>query len=296
MVRLAALLLAGTMIAGPAFALESPPDGKQDTHIRPVAYSALNRTLLVGELHRSTTITFGAQEKIMRVTFGDDTAWNGPDPKEVASAPLGNNLVLWPQKTTATNMQVTTVLPGDGGQRVYQFALSAVDEPQDGSDDPRATFGLIFRYPAQERAAKAAAWHKRAEAWKARHAADEAKVQLAADYFGGPLNWRYTAKGDRSVAPWEVCDNGQFTAFRFPGNQPSPAIYAIGPDGTEQIAPFTIRDDEVIVQRTAREFRLRLGGAVLNVYNLGFNPFGYRPDTGTASPNVVRDLRADASQ
>lgn len=293
--RLAALLLAGTVIAGPAFALESPPNGTQDAHIRSVAYSALNRTLLMGELHRSTTITFGPQEKIMRVTFGDDTAWQGPDPKEVANAPLGNNLVLWPQKTSPTNMQVTTILPGDGGQRVYQFALSAVDEPADGSDDARATFGLIFRYPAQERAAKAAAWHKRADARKAKQAADAAKVQLAADYFGGPLNWRYTAKGDRSVAPWEVCDNGQFTAFRFPGNQQTPAIYAIGADGTEQIAPFTVRDDEVIVQRTAREFRLRLGGAVLNVYNLGFNPFGFNPGTGTASPSVVRELRAEAA-
>src|ERR1700733_8918295 len=88
---LAALLSAGI---GPAMALSVPPPGDIDPHIRKVSYDQMNRTVLVGEIGRETTITFGAGERIGRVVFGQPDAelWAGPDPKDVKDQALQNNL------------------------------------------------------------------------------------------------------------------------------------------------------------------------------------------------------------
>jgi type IV secretion system protein VirB9 len=278
-------LTIATSLTGPAWALDTPQAGRVDQNVRREAYNPENRTRLIGEMKRSTTITFAPTEKILRVAFGDETSWDGPDSK----APTRNNLTLWPVKPGTTNMQVTTLLP-DGSERLYQFALVTRSEPADGSDDPDATFGLIFTYPTDVQVASAAVAKKAAEDNEAR----TSRNRLEADVFYGMRNWRYTAKGDRGIAPTEVSDNGRLTAFRFPGNTKIPAIYIVGPDSTEQIAPFVMKDDLVVVQDTAREFHVRQGTSVLYIYNRAFDPVGPDPRTGTTSTDVIRQLREAA--
>jgi type IV secretory pathway VirB9-like protein len=57
--------------AWPAMALNVPsPAGTSDPHIRRVAYNQLDRTVLVGEIGRQTTVTFAPNERIGRVVFG----------------------------------------------------------------------------------------------------------------------------------------------------------------------------------------------------------------------------------
>lgn len=119
----------------------------------------------------------------------------------------------------------------------------------------------------------------------------DAQARLAVDFFYGPRNWRYTAQGSRSIEPAEVSDNGRLTAFRFPGNSTVPTIYTIAPDGQESIVPYSMRGDLAVVSTTAREFRLRYGGEVLRVFNLGFDPIGQNPGTGTTTPEVIRTIR-----
>ena len=282
-----ATLLALCAVTAPAHALDAPSPGKLDAHIRTVAYTPYDRTLIVGVIGRSTTITFGPTERIERVTFGsEDPPWEGPDPSKVGNAPLRNNLPLWPLKTGRSNMQVTTLLP-NGDERLYQFALVVHDAPTGDDDDPAATYGLIFTYPQDVRRAALQAARARQADQQQRIAAE----QLATDYWYGDRNWHYIAQGkDKGIAPLEVSDNGELTAFRFPGNTEVPAIYVVDATGAERLAPFEMKDDVVVVQTTAAHFRLRLGEQVLEIYNRGYDPIGQNPGTGTTSPDVVRKV------
>lgn len=280
-----AALIALCATTTPVLALDSPPPGKLDPHIRAVAYSPYDRTLIVGVIGRSTTITFSPTERIKRVTFGsEDPPWEGPDPSKVGSAPLENNLPLWPLKTGRSNMQVITLLP-NGDERLYQFALVVQDAPTGDDDDPAATYGLIFSYPGDAHLAAV-------QAARTRQADAQQKVaaeRLSTDYWYGARNWHYVAQGkDRGIAPLEVSDNGELTAFRFPGNTEVPAIYVVDSTGAERIAPFVMQGDVMVVQTTAAHFRLRLGEQVLEVYNRDYDPVGQNPGTGTTSPDVVR--------
>ena len=114
---------------------------------------------------------------------------------------------------------------------------------------------------------------------------------MLADYYYGERNWRYLARGSYAIQPAEVSDNGETTAFRFPGNSPMPAIYRITPDGKEQIAAMSVDGDIAVVHGTAAAWRLRMGDAVCDVWNLGFDPIGQNPKTGTTSPDVIRSVR-----
>ena len=282
---LLSLLLSGAAV--PAWALNIPPAAGEDAHVRATAYSPYNRTRIVGVMNHATTITFAPTEHIVRVTLGSDKDWEGPDPSKVGSAPLRNNLPLWPLRVGRTNMQVTTAT-ADGAERLYQYDMVVHDDPGGQADDPDAVYGLIYSYPRDARAAAVV------EA-KVQHAAivkQAAEDRLSTDFFYGLRNWRYTAQGkDRWMAPAEVSDNGRLTAFRFPGNQQIPAIYIVAKDHSEQLAPFQPRDDLIIVQSTACHFRLRMGGGVLEIYNKGdCSGVGLNPGTGTTSPDVVREL------
>jgi type IV secretion system protein VirB9 len=296
------------IVAGSAFALDTPPAGKLDPHIRIVPYSQFNIVNLVGEIGRQTTITFDKDEQILRVVMGnaDDDVWEGPPPEELKNQPLKNNLPLWPQKAAPTNMQVTTLLP-DQSQRVYQFHLSARTQDTAGGDDPDAVFGLIFTYPEQERAKAAAA---ATAAYRARNAIQQeaiAKARLDVDPFYGVRNWEYIARPNQAWrnAGWpkpEVGDNGQVTSFLFQGNVARPAIFIVDsadradkthclPGGEERKAPVSESHGLTIVQTTAIHFRLRLNEAVMEVCNLKYDPVGQPPGTGTTSPDVIREVR-----
>jgi type IV secretion system protein VirB9 len=312
MIRTVTCAAVMTSMACSAMALETPQAGP-DAHIRTVPYSQFNIVDLVGEVGRETTVTFGPGEQIARVVLGSPDAdiWEGPGPDEIKNQPLQNNLPLWPRTQAVTNGQVTTII-ADGTQRIYQFRLSAVAADASGSDNPAATFGLIFTYPEQAKTAakeNAAAAAQQRKAARDEQEAKAMKARLMVDPFYGQVNWQYIA---RPNALWrsqewpkpDVSDNGWITAFRFQGNVSEPAIYIVThpdpadrdprngclPGGEERLASFTNKDDRKLVQTTARHFRLRLGDSVMEVCNQNYNAVGQVPGTGTTSPDVVRNV------
>ena len=104
------------------------------------------------------------------------------------------------------------------------------------------------------------------------------------------------AKGSTATQPAEVSDNGETTAFRFPGNTRQPVIYQMTPDGKEQIAATSrCGNDIVIAHGTAAGWRLRMGGEVVDIWNVGFDAVGQNPFTGTTSPEIVRTIRSPKS-
>ena len=162
-------------------------------------------------------------------------------------------------------------------------------------------YSVQFTYPfdiAADDAAKAAAAAKsrQAAAQTAEQARAEALLkQSENDPALAGRNWRYVARGNRSLTPIAVFDNGYSTVFRFPENERIPAIFVINPDGKEATAPYSVSGGYAQVGLTAREFRLRDGNTVLEVFNPAYDSMGKNPATGTVSPDVQRQVKAEVT-
>jgi type IV secretion system protein VirB9 len=273
-------LLVSCPLPFPALAEQNPNPGTHDARVRYVAYDAINVVKVTATDLRSTMIQFGEDETVDVVAIGDQTAW--------AFNKVRNLLFIKPSVAPArpSNMQVIT-LRKDGTQRTYQFDLSG--QPQDAS---APVFGINFVYPGDVAEARKKAAAERV----AQEDADRARQRLSADYFYGVRNWQYVARGSKAIEPAEVSDNGETTAFRFPGNTRQPAIYEISPDGKEQIASVTSGGDLAVAHGTAQGWRLRMGDAVCDVWNVGYDVAGQNPRTGTTSPEVVRTVKEGAHE
>jgi len=282
MKRLAIGLVTATILSVPAWAEEYPIAGVHDPRVRFVSYDPANVVRVQAADLRSTMLQFGDDETIDVVAIGDQEAWS--------FSKVRNLLFLRPslQPPRRTNAQVVT-LRRDGSQRVYQLDLVPVAAATLVSDSPSqgGAFAIDFRYPTDLAAARRKAAAERA----GQIAAEASKQRLESAYFTGIRNWAYVARGSIAIQPSAVSDNGKTTVFRFPGNTSQPAIYEITPDGKEQIASVTNDNDLVIAHTTARGWRLRMGEEVCEVWNVGFDPVGENPRTGTVLPEVVRTIR-----
>lgn len=286
------LVVAALLVSAvPALAAQDPRPGRWDARVRTVPYSAMNVVRVQARALISTQIQFATDEVVTQVAVGDSAAWT--------VAPVGNMLFIKPNEVrAATNMQVVTQRK-DGSLRSYQFELTARPAPSIApgqvadlggtvpAPDVQSPFMVQFVYPEDVRQAAIAKRKAAAEA----NEETLAESRLAVDYFYGPRNWRYTAQGSKAIEPYEVSDNGRLTAMRFPGSGALPTIYTVAADGQETIVPYTMRADVAVISTTAKEFRLRLGGEVLRIFNLGYDPRGYNPGTGTTSPEIVRSVR-----
>lgn len=300
---LATWLLVGTALTSPVFAASLPAEAS-DPHIRVEPYNALKRTVIIGTINRVTNFTYGRTQQVVRVTFGDDI-WEGPSPDDLKNQPLKNNLPLWPRKPGRTNLVVTTE-DDKGVMRPYQYDL--ISRAAQDDDDPEATYGLVQTDPGRDRVERAQAAQANGQAQRvvrqeARAARLEAtaRLKLAADRAAAPRNKHYTGIGDRSIAPSDdqVNDDGQMTYLLYRGNARVPAVFSIAPDGSEQTQMTSMDGEWLVVHRIADELHLRLGNAVLYIYNRAYHPVGVNPatgeqadpETGTSSPNVQRLLR-----
>lgn len=305
--RITVLLLAGTILAGivladPARALEVPSASREDANMTVVPYDPLQRVRVIGTVGRATNITFGPKEHIVRVVFGDEGLWEGPAPEDVKGG-LKNNLPLWPRKEGQTNLVVTTE-DDKGDEHPYQYVL--ISRSAREGDDPEAVYGLVHTYPERDQAERVersrAAGQAQRVAWQAAHARQletQARAKLAADRASAPRNWHYIGQGNPSLAPVAVSDDGQQTFLRYQGASHIPAVFTVAPDGSEQTAMTSMDGETLVVHQVTAELHLRLGAAVLYVWNRAYNPVGVNPatgqqadpETGTSSPNVVRTLR-----
>jgi type IV secretion system protein VirB9 len=268
-------------VAAPAWAEQIPASGPRDPRVRTVVYDPMNVVDITGVIRAATEVEFAPTETIEKVAGGDATSW--------LVAPAGNLMFLKPtQALPPSNLVVVTRRP-DGSQRSYVFELTVRDGDM-ARNTPQTYFKVVFRYPADEAAAKQAEVARTAQAAAKR----DAGSRLDVDFFYGVRNWAYTAQGDAALQPTEVSDNGQVTVFRFPGNMEVPVIYEIKADGTESIVPRTVRGDQVIVDAIARQFRIRAGSQVLCIFNRRFDPIGQHQGTGTVSPDVSRQVKEPA--
>lgn len=227
-----------------------------------------------------------------------------------------NNLPIWPMHAGHSFLQVITQTTA-GAERPYLFDLWAnapaadCDAKPSGSgcrDDKTTTASLTFAYPADDAAkAKQEADEKKHEAqaaWRANQAKLSEKIALSrlkVDAFYGPQNKDYSAHGDpkyKSLAPSLISDNGFLTEMQWPGNTPIPTVTIVNPvdgkcpvKGDEWSPSITTQGHMQVIHLTAQCFRLHLGKeAVLDVWNNKWSPERPDPETGTTSPDVVRQV------
>jgi type IV secretion system protein VirB9 len=295
-----ALFLSGVVLAGLgprlAHADQTPIGDSYDTRMRLVAYNAGQVVHLSTIVGATLVVSFGSDETV--------TAVAETDTLHLAAVPKGNYLFLKPSAPlTLQPIIVLTQLP-DGHLRRYVFEIETVADPSTADGADGVYYAVQFTYPAQEAAAAAAKAAARAAQVARLKAQAEAQAQAQAtnnimdsertNPYIGPRNYRYVAQGDHSLAPVEVWDNGYSTVLAFPGNTAIPSVFIIAPDGKEATATYSVHGNTVEIDQTTREIRLRYGGTVLNIFNLGYNTVGNNPGTGTVSPKVTRTISSAA--
>jgi type IV secretion system protein VirB9 len=273
-------LLAALMVG--AFLVTVPPAIAQaatvfDDRMVEVDYVPGAVYRIAGAYRTATQVVFSPDETIRHVAVGDSVSW------EVAAE--GSVLFLKPrERLQPTNLLVVT--ERGGVTRHYAFELAA----RDAGGGVSVVYQIRFRYPADVQAATAASLATAQRAIETRLV----DLSLQQGAYEGPRNLAYSLQGATALQPSEVSDNGRFTVLRFPANQPIPAIYVVSPEGEEQLAPFDVRGEFVIVHSVSPGLRLRRGRAVLCIFNEAFDPRGAATGTATASSGVERNLTTGA--
>ena len=282
--------LAGMAAVRGAYADQTPDAGRYDSRMRYVAYNPRQVVHLSTIVGATMVVSFAPDETVTSVAETDSL--------HLAAVPKGNYLFLKPSAALTLQPIIVLTQRRDGALRRYVFEIETVDSPSTADGSAGVFYSVQFTYPAD--AAKAAAVRAAADAKKVaalnrlalaratQTAAQSAFQNEQSNPYAGPRNYKYVAKGDRSLAPLAVWDNGYSTLLQFAGNARIPSIFVIDPDGKEATASYAVNGDIVQLDQTAREWRLRDGGTVLNIYNLGYQSVGGNPETGTTSPDVSR--------
>jgi type IV secretion system protein VirB9 len=171
--------------------------------------------------------------------------------------------------------------------RLYDFDLRLSSGDKNGHSSKRLqpiSYRVEFKY-LEEQAEQ--------NAKRAAKQAAEARI----DSKTAPRNWNYSMQvGDESqgIAPTMAYDDGRFTYLKFPNNRDFPSVFLVAEDKTESIVNKHIDPnipDVMVIHRVAREFALRLGNAVVGIYNESYDPDGIPATEGTTVPGVKRILK-----
>ena len=220
--RLLLVLLVVTS-ASQAFAETRPRSLSSDPRIREYTFDPNTVYRLDVFMKFITSIHFAEGEQIESIQIGDSASW------EVVRLSRGDVLSVKPIINGAfTNMTVLT------DRRNYTFELRARTEKV-GSH--RLNYRISFRYPEEEQ--RRLAQHR--------------------ERANRPKDFNYMASGDQSLRPTEIYDDGVSTFFRFPNDQPRPAIFRVDPEGREAVVNVRSTPDGFIVDSTSERWTIRRG-------------------------------------
>jgi type IV secretion system protein VirB9 len=322
----AAAFLAALAAGTSAYALERPTPGHADGRIRYVAYDSGNVVELWSTPGAAMVVQFADDETVVDVAASDSHAlvsgprqnflfWKFKDcmiPQPVLVLTRRANGALrrydFQIETKPETCQTHAALrgPQDSAPSPNVVNISTGNAKADPPGDLRyiahdalaegadVVYTVVFTYPHDEALRRKAAREAAQALADKRETAlllDQQSTYLTANPYTGTRNYRYVARGDHSLVPQYVFDNGYSTAFVFPNQQRMPSIYQINPDGKEAVATYSVHGDTMIATGTAYMWRLRAGGTVLDIYNWGYTSTGATPGTGTVSPLVERKVK-----
>lgn len=239
----------------------------------------------------------------------------------------GNSIVLQPFKAEPSSLLFIDTVTADKQARHYRFQLDATGAAEPGKA-ATAAMTVAMTVPGQapppppapmcaainmvypevvaaqrrELAVQRAAERARLQALAGQRAAEARLVQAATD---AGRNWSYQAQNidatDDScfvIGPRRdhgISDDGVQTRLLFAPHAALPVPYAVDQDGhpaVVQHAQAEVPDGTVMTLGVvAKRIVLRRGLRACAFNNLGYDPQGHSPGTGTVSPAVVRELR-----
>lgn len=213
-----------------ANAASVPKHVAADHHVKVVAYDPNNVVVLKGRYGYQTQIIFARNETVQNVSIGDSMAW--------LASPVANNLFIKPVAESNTNMTVLT------DQNSYNFQLDS------SNSKTSPTYKLQFIYPL-------AGFDP------------SGNSNAVATFDPAKINWKYSFTGDKTLAPVEAFDNGQFTFFKFKadGMHHVPAVFIVDKDRNESLVNYHMQGEYLVVNAIAKQFTLRDGAYVTSVYN-----------------------------
>jgi type IV secretion system protein VirB9 len=92
-------------------------------------------------------------------------------------------------------------------------------------------------------------------------------------------NTAYTYNGNVLLVPLRVFDDGASTYMKWADGTETPAVYALGADGTESIINYANRGDYLVIEQVARAFVLRRGKDKATLYNDAYHVQGLDADS-----------------
>ena len=281
--------------ASAVFGAEVPEPGERDARVRFVTYQKDEVTVVTVRRGAVTRIVLGDDEKIAVAASGFTADCQKAELEWCMRADVGTNQIWVKPKDHAThnNLELKTdkrdysfeftVLP-DANGRGKKTARKKVPEGE-------TMFRVIFRYPVQISPMSALLWANAANAPIRDKAVLDERLNVARP---AARNWQYSMQimpGADEIAPSLVFDDGRFTYFRFPANREVPTLYTLSPTGEESRTNTHMEGDLAVVQRISRRFVLRLGQAVVGVWNDAYDAEGVAPKDGTTIDGVIRTIR-----
>ena len=229
------------------YAVQKPQSLPTDKRIKIIAYDPNNIVTITGNHLLATSIEFSRQENIEGVYIGDQIAWtyaiNNKQPHVLFIKPTLDE--------SNTNMTVMTNL------RNYYFQLRV--SPKQNSRSANTTYSLRFIYPQE----------KQRQMQQSLLEQKRLRQQLISNTSRDPSswNWNYSFVGSRKLAPVRAFDDEKFTYFQFSKNTDIPAIFISDQNGNESLINSHLKEDYVVIERTATQFSLRHGEEVAYVFN-----------------------------
>jgi P-type conjugative transfer protein VirB9 len=282
-----ALVLALSAAFGGVHAADVPQGSKFDNRIQYVNYNPGDVVVVRAIAGLGARVVFAPGETILDVASGFTQGWEFSDrrnilyikPKSVKGGEGMPGMAPEAGKWD-TNLMVTTNL------RMYDIDLQLMAGNNSGkSPASRVAYRVEYKYPAEELAAAKANDEKQ-------------RAQAKLDAKPEPKNWNYSMQiGDASenIAPTRAYDDGRFVYLTFPNNRDFPSAFLVAADKTESLVNSHIDPtvpDTLVLQRLSKEMVLRLGKAVVGIYNDNFDPDGVPASDGTTVPGVKRVLKS----
>jgi len=234
-----------------------PERTQYDNRIRYVEYNPDDVVVVKTKLGLTTVIQLESGEHLnspeSALAIGDKEAWS--------VAVRENNIIIKPTAAfPETNINIIT------NKRAYAFDLVEAKKANDVS------FYIRFNYPKKD---------------------EPQPVKALAPCSDGKRNFLYFKYGDDELSPNQVWDDGKFTCFQYPNNNPLPAIYKYipGSELKEALVNFNVVNDVIIVQTISNEFRLRFADKVLGIRtdNLEGIPFNTNRTATGQQRSIIRD-------
>ena len=258
MIRAALVVL--VVLVPVAQAADVPQDAGKDLRVQWADYDPDDVVTVVSRSGYGTTLVLDPGEVIGRPIVGYPEGWIVEVASNLVSvspvpgassgdAPIEPNPADW-----NTSLHIPT------SERLYTIDLSLATP-----ESPPAAYTVRYRYPEERARERAEERLRQAEA---------AETARAVGMLPAAQNTDYTvAVGEPpslSIKPVAVWDDGRLTYLRFGGDIPSVfALDSAGNESTVNATAMKARPDVIVIDRLAAGFVLRLGQAVVGVYNNG---------------------------